>query len=84
MKKTLVFLCLLFSGCENKQTSYAKINLYPGYIAKSQGNVIWFPQEPKYDEINGWVGDNPVVVSSCIADPWPFSSGGTEFLIRVD
>jgi hypothetical protein len=78
--RLLLLLSLVIAGCETKNYTVKKPNsipLYPGYVVKSQGVIIWFPSQPYYDEDSQmWIGENGVNITSCIADPWPSDGGG--------
>jgi hypothetical protein len=83
MNRALVLSTILLAGCGAKpdQTS---IPLYPGYVAKAQGRIVWFPTRPEFDEQEeAWRGHGAVEITSCIADPWPEGPGGAKAFIRI-
>lgn len=91
MLRICLLLFLILLGCNNNVKTYTKvehqnkISLYPGYLAKSKGVIRWFPQIPEYDDnLNDWAGENSVPVSSCIADPWPYTEGNKASLLKVE
>lgn len=73
----------ILAGCGNPPPA-TSIPLYPGHVAKSQGRILWFPSEPKFDEkTQMWTGRGGVEITSCIADPWPGDEGGQYAHTRV-
>jgi hypothetical protein len=93
MKKTnFALLLILIFGCtsevKEKVNTYTSdsqtINLYPGYLAKSKGIIYWFPKMPNYQN-ETWIGENSVILNSCINDPWPYTEGDSySFLIITE
>jgi len=94
MNKIFVPILVLFLGCCSnspkivEKTSQRQTNpgipLYPGYVAKSAGRIIWFPAMPEFDHENSrWVGNNSVEITSCVADPWPYGPGGAKSLMKI-
>jgi hypothetical protein len=63
---------------ENKSDIY----LYPGYVIKENGKLFWCAREPVYN--NKWEKDNFVEVTNCIYDPFPYSSGSKETIIKIN
>jgi hypothetical protein len=91
MKYPLI-LALLLAGCgakpetetETETKDQTTIPLYPGYVAKAQGIIMWFPVPPEFDErAQAWTGKGAVEITSCIADPWPGGPGGEESHMAV-
>lgn len=87
MRKFFILLVLLF-GCNNQKQQFTRqenqINLYPGYVAKSKGRILWFPEQPKFSTKSGeWIGTNSTEVTSCVFDPWPSTPGNQESLIKI-
>jgi hypothetical protein len=85
MKYSLI-IALLLAGCAAKTETKdrASIPLYPGYVAKAQGIIMWFPVPPEFDErAQAWTGKGAVEITSCIADPWPEGPGGEEAHMAV-
>ena len=85
----IFFLTIVFLfGCRKEEYTLDKprtVNLYPGYLVKAQGEILWFPSPPLYDhESAKWLGRNPILVSSCIADPWPYTEGDQKSIMRVE
>lgn len=86
----LVLVILFFCACcstESKKQEYTTktqtISLYPGYLAKSNGVISWFPQKPTFYD-NNWIGESSVSVSSCIADPWPYTEGDISTIMKLE
>lgn len=62
----------------------ATINLYPGFVTKSQGRIFWHPSKPKFlVDINSWHTKTMCEITSCVNDPWPFVDGGPNCLMEV-
>lgn len=79
--RNLLLLCILCLGCSRPPDS---IQLYPGYVVKSQGRIMWFPVHPEFDEREGmWSGQGAVEITSCISDPWPDEPGGKDAFVEV-
>lgn len=92
MRFLILVLALVLGCCSNpkiaENTSQHQTNpgisLYPGYVAKSAGTILWFPTKPEFDHENTcWVGENSVEITSCIADPWPYGSGDAKSLMKI-
>lgn len=87
--RIFIITALILSGCQAspKKEIYvsrsASVPLYPGYLAKSQGKILWFPAKPEFKG-SRWVGNSFVEVTSCIADPWPYGPGDSSCIIRTD
>lgn len=64
---------------ENKTDVY----LYPGYVLKENGKLFWCAKEPIYKN-EKWEKSNFVEVTNCIYDPFPYSSGNKETIIRIN
>lgn len=91
MRTFFIIIAFLLSGCcdSTKKEMYvshsASVPLYPGYLAKADGRILWFPAKPEFDhEEARWVGNSFVEVTSCIADPWPYGPGGASCIIKTD
>lgn len=82
LRTALAAATLLIAGCvPQPETS---IPLYPGYVAKAQGRIVWFPTPPVFDErADAWKGQGAVEITSCIADPWPEGPGGAKAFIKI-
>lgn len=93
MNKFLATIILFLGCCPNypkmventrQHQSDTGIFLYPGYVAKADGRIIWFPAMPEFDHENSrWVGNNSVEITSCVADPWPYGPGGAKSLMKI-
>lgn len=60
------------------------VSLYPGFLTKSQGKIVWHAILPKFDQSNDeWLGVNSIEITSCIHDPWPHTSGGKNCVVEL-
>lgn len=88
MYKIAFCFLILMLGCSVQKSKYTKqeneITLYPGYIAKSNGKILWFSDQPEFNtETQEWVGPSSVNITSCIADPWPYTTGSSQSLMKI-
>lgn len=71
----------LSKASESKSST---IFLYPGYITKTNGKILWHSQKPVFDEENEqWINLKAVDVTNCIHDPWPAETGGEKLILEV-
>lgn len=73
---------IVYESDLNKNSS--SISLYPGYLTKLNGKILWHPQKPIFDEFNNdWNRNKSVDVTGCIFDPWPFTQGDQDLLLEI-
>lgn len=58
------------------------ISLYPGYLLKENGRLFWCSNKPVLND-GGWTKINPVEVTGCVFDPFPYTSGDEKSLIEI-
>jgi len=69
---------------ESYLSKNSSVCLYPGYLTKLNGQILWHPQKPGFNDINSdWNKDKSVDVTGCIFDPWPFTQGNKDLLIEI-
>ena len=66
-----------------KVDSSAKISLYEGYLVKQDGKLLWSPRSPMWTNDQFEHLQTPSNVTSIINDPWPFTSGGPNCILKV-
>ncbi len=72
---------IAYESSLNKNSS---ICLYPGYLTKVNGKILWHPQKPTFNLIiDDWEKDKSVDVTGCIFDPWPFTQGNQDLLLEI-
>lgn len=81
----------IFYFANEKKITYTQIlqnqtevSLYPGFLVKDMDGIFWHPTKPVFDQTQErWQRNNSISVTGCIFDPWPYTGGGSDCLMRL-
>jgi|688.fasta_scaffold25606_14 hypothetical protein len=60
----------------------SEVSLYPGYLIKEKGRIFWCSKRPILND-GGWAKINPIEVTDCVFDPFPYTSGDEKSLLEI-
>jgi hypothetical protein len=60
----------------------SEVSIYPGYLVKEKGRLFWCSKKPVLND-GGWAKINPIEVTDCVFDPFPYTSGDEKSLLEI-